>query len=216
MSLNLRTSLASALPLAALLAAGPASAQDQMQRLGEDQVREFLTGLSEEVQTAIEARDPARIRQWTQDTIADGAVFMVASEVYRGDERQAFSVVNLTKEDMLAFQGMALSSMMSQGGPQLQDVSFRVEVENVDPIGPNAATATTRITESATIAAPQGQAMARPADQAHAVEATGALQGARFEATSTCRHLIQRAEAADALQIGLTTCQSRTDMMLRQ
>lgn len=211
--MTVRTSFASALPLAALLVAGPAAAQDQAGMLGEDQVRAFLTGLSEEVRQAIEARDPAQIRQWTQDTIADGAVFTISSEVYRDDARQAFTVVNLTKEDMLAFQGMALSSMMSQGGPQLQDVSFEVEVESVDPIGPNAATATTRITEAATLAAPEGQAAAQAGED---VQATGSIQGARFEATSTCHHLIQRMDGGDALQIGLSTCQSRTDMMLRQ
>lgn len=213
--MTIRTSLASALPLAALLLAGPATAQDPSPMLGEDQVREFLGGLSEDVRQAVEARDAQQIRQWTQETIADGAVFMVSSEVYRDDARKAFTVASLDKEDMLAFQGMGLSALMDQGGPQLQDVSFEIEVRDVQPIGPNAATATTRITESATIAAPEGEAMAQ-ADQAQDVEATGAIQGARFESSSDCHHLIQRAPEGDRLQIGMTTCQSRVDMMLRQ
>ncbi|WP_349370212.1 hypothetical protein [Salinarimonas sp.] len=216
----IRTSLASALPLAALLLAGPAAAQDQMQMLGEDQVRDFLSGLSEDVRQAVETRDAQQIRQWTQETIADGAVFMVSSEVYRDDERTAFSVANLDKEDLLALQGFGLSSMMDQGGPQLQDVSWEIEVEEVRPIGPNAATVATRITESATIAAPDGQAMAQAgetqAGQAQDVQATGAIRGARFESTSDCHHLIQRAPDGERLQIGMTTCQSRIDMMLRQ
>lgn len=214
----MRTSLASALPLAALLLAGPAAAQDQ-QMLGEDQVRDFLSGLSEDVRQAIETRDAQQIRQWTQETIADGAVFMVSSEIYRDDERTAFSVANLDKEDLVAFQGMGLSAMMDQSGPQLQDVSWDIDVQEVQPIGPNAATVATRITESATIAAPEGQAMAgageTQAGQAQDVQATGAVQAARFESTSDCHHLIQRAPDGDRLQIGMTTCQSRIDMMLR-
>lgn len=205
------------LAAATCLVAVPALAQNAempTSMLDEARIVAFVQGIAEDIRPAIESQDVAWIRQWTQDTIADTAVFMVSSEVYRDGERTVFTVANLDKQDLLELQTLALSSMTGQGGGALRDIAFEIDVVSVDPIGPNAAAVETRITESATLPAPTENAAASATTQD--VDATGSVAGARFESTSTCHHIVQTTIEGDTLQIGMTTCQSELTMSQAQ
>lgn len=191
-----------------IAASGSAFAQE---RLSQDEVRSFLQAASADIQQILQARELPQILDWTRQNIAETARFSVTSTLEAEGERKMFTTVHLDKDDLVLLQRMALSAMYADPAAQLADVTFEIEVVEVQPIGADTAIARTRIIEGATIErAPEAEVAEAPAD----VDVTGALQGARIESVSMCEHVIQRAPDAERLQIGMTTCDARMEMAI--
>lgn len=192
-----------------LAASGAAFAQEP---IAEDQVRSFLQEASGQIEELLQARDFPRIVAWTQENIADGARFAVTSTLEAADERKMLTALRLDKQDMIALQRMALSAMYGDRAVEMTDATFEIEVVEVRAIGADTALARTRIVEAASLQRTGDAQVAQvPAD----VEVTGAIDGARIESVSSCEHVIQRAAPDDdRLQIGMSTCDARMEMML--
>lgn len=182
-----------------LLAAGHAHAQQDQQDLSAREVQSFFDGMEQEVVQAMRAGEYARLLDWTEDNLADGATFVLSQEIYVGDERKGFTVTSLDKQDMLQLSRVALGIMSEIQGQAVQDYALDIQVINVDPIGPNAATAATRITESGKLALPgEEDAQQRRSPPTE------------VKATADCHHLIQRDRDAGQLVMGMTACEART------
>ncbi|MFC6487868.1 hypothetical protein [Nitratireductor sp. GCM10026969] len=210
-----------------LIAGGPVQAQ-QAQNLTEDEVRSFFDTMQQDVTEAVEAGDFERLVEWTQNRIAEEAVFSVSNEVYRDDERKSFAVVSLDKEDMVRLGHMAAGMLSGMQGQPLQDYSLEIQVRDVTPIGADAASVTAEFTESGTLTMPQhGAPDAAAVDESMQTGATGTepqqaetgdtaaqQQGrsVRIEANAECNHVVHRGETEDQLVIGLSTCQARTNL----
>lgn len=181
--------------MAGLLLAGHAHAQ---QDLSSQEVRGFFDGMEQEAVQAVRAGEYERLLDWTENRLAEGATFFLSQELYVGDERKGFTVTSLDKQDMLQLSRVALGILAGMQGQAVQDYALEIEVLEIDPVGPNAATATTRITESGRFALPSGEG---------GQQDSPAME---FEATADCHHLIQRDRAAGQLVMGITNCQART------
>ncbi len=178
-----------------LVATGHAHAQ---QDLSAQEVERFLESAEQDVTQAVQAGEYARLLDWTKGHLADAATFLLSQEFYVGDERKGFAVMSLDKQDMLRLGRVAVGVMSDMPAQAVQDYALDIEVIKVDPIGPNAAKATTRITESGKFALPGEEDAQQPRPQP-----------IEIEATAQCHHLIQRDRDADQLVMGMTACQAR-------
>lgn len=186
-----------------LTAAGhaPAQAQEGQQALSADEVRSFFESMGEDVTQAVRSGDYETLLDWTESRIADEATFVMSQELYVGEERKAFSVTSLDKQDMVRFGHIMMGMMSRMPNDALQDYELTVEVVEVHPIGPNAATATTRFTESGKFAMAGGEAAGQ-----------SSAEPAQIEVTAECTHLLRRDEGSGDLMLGLSTCQARTNL----
>ena len=182
-----------------LVAAGPAHAQQDQQDLSAQEVTSLFESMEQDVTQAMRAGDYARLLDWTENNLAADATFFLSQEIYVGEERKGFAVTSLDKQDMLRLSRVAVGVMSEMQGQAVLDYALDIEVINVDPIGPNAAKAATRITESGTLALPGEEDP----------QQTGPSP-TEIEATAQCHHLVQRDRDADQLVIGMTTCEART------
>lgn len=193
------TALVSAAMAGSLLAAGHAHAQQGQQDLSVQEVQSFFHSMEQEVMQAMRSGEYARLLDWTENALAEGATFFLSQEIYVGDERKGFAVTSLDKQDMLRLSRVAVGIVSEMQGQAVQDYALDIEVINVDPIGPNAATAATRITESGKLALPGEEDPQQPR-----------LSPIEIEATAECHHLIQRDRDAGELVMGMTSCEART------
>ncbi|MEO3431767.1 hypothetical protein [Inquilinus sp. CAU 1745] len=157
--------------------------------------------MGQDVTQAVRSGDYETLLDWTESRIADEATFAMSQELYVGEERKAFSVTSLDKQDMVRFGHIVLGMMSRMPDDAMQDYELTVEVLDVHPIGPNAATATTRFTESGRFAMTGGE----DAEQSSA-------EPARIEATAECTHLLRRDEGSGDLMLGLSACEARTNL----
>lgn len=194
-----------------LIATGSVQAQQGQQDLSAQEVKDFLAAAEQDLTQAVRAGDYERLLDWTENNLAEGAIFSMSQEFYVGDERKGFAVTSLDKQDMLRLGRVAVGAMSGMPDRAVRDYALDIEVVNVDPIGPNAATVTTRIAESGKLALPRGAASGDTASAAAAEPAAGG-DSIEIEATARCIHLVQRGEAADQLMIGLTTCEARAHL----
>ena len=195
--------LLSAAMAAFLLAIGPAHAQQDQQNLSEQEVTGFFDRMERNVTEAVEAGAYGRLLEWARTSIADEARFFVSTEIYAEDERKSFTVTSLDKEDVVWLGEIATGMMSAMLGQPVQGYALDLEVIEVDLIGPDAATVSTRIAESVSD-------LARPSGEGEAGAQNPGAQPMQAGAIADCEHLIRRREAADRLLIGLTTCQVRT------
>jgi hypothetical protein len=218
------------------LSATPLLAQDQA---SEQAVRDFFDGMRQTVTEAVEASDTEGLMAFTRDTLADDASFTATTEMVMGGERKSIATVMLDKEDMLRLGRMASGMMGGMHGDALQDYELDVTVNAVTPIGPDAARVSVDYAETATLAMPaqaggsgttddvatgattgdageDPEAAADAANTAASAPAGGAAgdgaeQTISVTSTASCEHLLHRGEG-DAWQIGLTTCEARTEI----
>ncbi|HEU4985467.1 MAG TPA: hypothetical protein VFT89_00235 [Rhizobiaceae bacterium] len=212
-----------------LLAGAPLQAQEET--LSQEEVAGFFDNMQQTATEAVEGKTFDSLLEWTQNHLADGATLMATNEIYVGDQRKGFGTVSLNKEDVMRFGRMAVGMMSAQGGGQLEDYSLEIEVGEVTPIGPDAATVSVDYTETATLSAPPPQQTAAGVDTtqtastkmeeeaAKATESsssqtsqTGRNEAVEITARAHCEHVVQRAEGGGELVLGLSTCQARTEL----
>lgn len=215
--------LQSILAASAALALASAAAQAQDRQLSEQEVQQFLNETEQSITEAVKSGDFTKIRDWTENRIADGASFTASVEFFAGDERKGFTSLTLSKEDMVKLGGISAGvlSAMQKGG--IEDYSLQIEMTGFTPIGPNAALVKTEMTERGRFLFPQTAAAGMSGPQASGATQTGADsrpraeaggKAAEMEGTAQCSHIIQRAEGAEELQMGLTTCHAEARLDL--
>jgi hypothetical protein len=206
---------------AGLLAAGPVQAQ---QELAEEEIRAFFDTMDQTATEAVQSGSFESLLEWTQDHIAEEAHFAVSNELYAGEERKGFGVISLGKDDMMRFGRMAVGMLSGMQGQPIEDYSLEIEIGEITPFGPNAATVAVDYTESATFAAPSAEGEAGAlygAEGSGENQSTGAGgsetsrtggQPIEITATAKCRHLVRRGETGGELALGLSTCEARTEL----
>lgn len=211
MTMFTRAGLAGAMTAGLLLAAGPGQAQQSQEgqpaRQGpsEEEISRFLDDAAKGMVEAVRQGEFERVLKWTRTHLADEATFTVTNEVYVGDDRKAVAAVTLDKEDMIRVGRMAMGVMSGMQGRAIEDYSLDIEVQDVVPAGPDAATVATQITESGTFAPPGGDS----GGQGQATQGQAA-QPIELRLTATCKHLIRR--DGESFMIGLSTCEARTEL----
>lgn len=218
----------------------PQQQQEQSGQLSNREVRQFMQRVERDVNQIMQSGNLDRLRQWTQATIADGAVFTGTREFNADGQRKVFVNATLTKQDIMRLARFAMGSMSEFTEPQ-QDFNFNIQVLNVQPIGDSAALVKTRITESQTIGGPRTTGSARIGqrqqfddrqdqftqgagdrdadDQQSNRRQRGQQFGQRgpqgplqLETQAMCTHLLKRSEDGGRIQVAMQTCEAETQL----
>jgi hypothetical protein len=228
-----------------LLMSGYASAQQpsqpyqqqyqQGQQLSNREVRQFISGIERDVNQMVQSGDLSRLRQWTQNHVADHAILNRTNSIETEGHSRIVSSVTVTKPDLMRLQRFVLSSM-SDKLSNVDDFRLDIQVLNVEPIGDSAAIVKSRITERATLAPRHegggrvgqqrgdfttGQGPRSPDMQAGEDFDEGRQRGrqpsrgqqgsVQIESEAVCSHLIERSRDAGQLQIGMGVCDATTE-----
>lgn len=185
---------------AVLATAAPARAQPDQEPLSAAAVEDFFGRMEQDAVRMVRSGAFEELLDWVTDNIAEEATFAVSETFHAADRPKGFAVLFLDRRDVLAFTRSAVGMMSAMPDGALQDYSLEIQVTEVIPAGPDAATATTRIVESGSFVLSGGGApgSAAAADAAP-VEMT---------ATAECSHLVRRDAVADRLLLGMTHCQA--------
>lgn len=209
----------------------PQQQQEQSGQLSNREVRQFMQRVERDVNQIMQSGNLDRLRQWTQATIADGAVFTGTREFNADGQRKVFVNATLTKQDIMRLARLAMGTMSEFTEPQ-QDFNFNIQVLNVQPIGDSAALVKTRVTESQTIGGPRTTGAARVGqdqftqgagdrdadDQSNRRQRgqqfgqRGQQQGAQLETQAMCTHLLKRSEDGSRIQVAMQTCDAETQL----
>jgi hypothetical protein len=210
--------------------------QSQTQQLTNREVRQFVSQIERDINQMVQTGNLSRLRQWTQDHVADNAVFSRTNSIETEGQSRAIASMTITKPDLLRLQRFVLSGMSDKLNA-VQDFRLNVQVVNVEPVGDSAAMVRSRISERATLAprqaefgtrmgqqrefttgqAPEGQVAedfgdAQPRGQQHGRPLTrGQQAGLQLEAQATCTHLIERNPDDGHLQIAMGICDAQTE-----
>jgi hypothetical protein len=174
---------------AALLAISPLQAGQH--EITAQEVEAYFQQVQEEASELVRGDELHRIVEWIDEHFADGAVLQANMNIVHGEDRKGFLSMTLDKDDLTTVGG-AFAGPFGQMG--FEDFSLEVEVFNVIPHGPDAATVTTRWTERVTLALP-------PAGAGDAEPEAGS---ATIEEVVDCTQIVQR--NGERLQMGLMTC----------
>lgn len=171
------------------------------QPLQSEQVESYFQQVEQDLQNVMAARDPQQINRWIETNFTDDATITASMEVMREDDRKVFAVANLERGDLTG-EGAGLAALVGQ---MLDDYEIDIEVTSVEPLGRDAATVRTRISESGRIGAnATGRQLLGIGRQQQQQQ-----QAIDFERTSNCTHVIRRSDDAARLQIGMTTCEAQ-------
>jgi hypothetical protein len=173
---------------AALLAISPLQAGEH--EITSQEVEAYFQEVQEEATEIVSADELHRIVEWIDEHFADGAVLQANMNIVHGEDRKGFLSMTLDKDDLTAVGGAFAGPF---GQMDFEDFSLEVEVFEVIPHGPGAATVTTRWTERFTLALPPMGEGAEP-------EAGSAT----IEEVVDCTQVVQR--NGERLQMGLMTC----------
>jgi hypothetical protein len=215
--------------------------QGQGQQLSNREVRQFMSGIERDVNQMVQSGDLSRLRQWTQNSVADHAVLNRTNSIETEGHSRVMSSVTITKPDLIRLQRFVLSSM-SEKLANVDDFRLEVQVQNVEPVGDSAAIVKSRITERATLTAHHGEGGGRMGQQHEQRDhdfTTGqgqqpemqgddfeegqrqghqmnhGQQGAvKIESEAQCTHLIERNRDGGRLQIGMGVCDATTEAQL--
>jgi hypothetical protein len=210
----------------------PQQQQDQSgQQLSNRDARQFMQRVERDINQIMQSGNLDRLRQWTQATIADGAVFSGTREFNADGQRKVFVSATLTKQDILRLARLAMGTM-SEFSDLQQDFNFNIQVLNVQPIGDSAALVKTRVTESQTIGVPRTTGSARVGQDQFTQGAgdrdaddqftrrqrgqqfaqRGQQQGVQLETQAMCTHLLKRSEDGGRIQVAMQTCEAETQL----
>lgn len=145
-----------------LLMSGYALAQQQQyqqgqgQQLGNREVRQFFSGIERDVNQMVQSGDLSRLRQWTQNHVADHAILSRTNTIETEGHSRIVSSVTVTKPDLMRLQRFVLSSL-SEKLNNVDDFRFDIQVMNVEPVGDSAAIVKSRISEHATLTPRHGE-----------------------------------------------------------
>jgi hypothetical protein len=214
----------------------------QGQPLTNREVRQFVTGIERDVNQMVQSGDLSRLRQWTQNNVADHAVLSRTNTIETEGHSRVMSSVTITKPDLMRLQRFVLSGM-SEKLRNFDDYRLDIQVLNVEPIGDSAAIVKSRITERASLSARHseggrfGQREPGQREQEGTVGQGGRSDfqageddfeegrqqqrrqmnrggSAQIELQATCTHLIERNRDAGRLQIGMGVCDATTEAQL--
>ncbi len=129
----------------------PQYQQGQAQQLTSREVRQFVGQIEREINQMVQTGNLSRLRQWTQNHVADNAVFSRTNSIETEGQSRAIAAMTITKPDLLRLQRFVLSGM-SERLNSAEDFQFDMEVVNVRPIGDSAAMVKLRVSERATLA----------------------------------------------------------------
>jgi hypothetical protein len=208
--------------------------QDQAgAQLSNREARQFMQRVERDVNQIMQSGNLDRLRQWTQTTIADGAVFSGTREFNADGQRKVFMSATLTKQDIVRLARLALGTM-SEFSDLQQDFNFNIQVLNVQPIGDSAALVKTRVTESQTIGGARTTGTARFGQDRQDQFTQGAGErdaddqvsrrqrgqqfgqrgqqqgGAQLETQAMCTHLLKRSDDGGRIQVAMQTCDAET------
>jgi hypothetical protein len=204
----LRRLALSAVAGALICGVAPVSAQ-QPEALSREEVTRFFDSVKQEVNKRVAAGDFDALIEWAHRIVADEAQFFTVLDTYAGDTRKSVSVSSLNKDEVTRLRQFVLGLMAEpQGrGPEIERFSLDIDVRNVVPAGPDAATVTAFITRTATVSLPRGGAAAGATGTTQPAAAT-ATEGRSItiEATANCHMLVRRGEQDRQLLLGLTAC----------
>jgi hypothetical protein len=212
----------------------PQQQQDQSgQQLSNREARQFMQRVERDVNQIMQSGNLDRLRQWTQATIADGAVFTGTREFSADGQRKVFMSATLTKQDIMRLARLAMGTM-SEFSELQQDFNFNIQVLNVQPIGDSAALVKTRVTESQTIGGPRTTGTARFGDRqdqftqgagerdaddqltrrqrGQQFGQRGQQQAAQLETQAMCTHLLKRSDDGGRIQVAMQTCDAETQL----
>jgi hypothetical protein len=209
--------------------------QSQPQQLTSREVRQFVGQIAGEINQMVQTRNLSRLREWTQNHVADNAVFSKTNSIETEGQSRAIGSMTITKPDLLRLQRFVLSGM-SERLNSVEDFRLDMQVVNVRPVGDSAAIVKSRVSEKATLAPGQAEFGGRPGRQRDFT--TGQAPGARsdedfedsqqrgqhsrqtgrgqqaavqLESHATCTYLIERNRDAGRLQIAMGICDAQTD-----
>jgi hypothetical protein len=206
--------------------------QDQAPQLSNREARQFMGMIERDINQMVQSHNLSRLRQWTQNNIADNAVFNKTNAVETEGQSRFIGSVTVTKPDLLRLQRFVLSSM-SEKLNAVEDFRLDIHVLNVTPIGDSAAMVKSRVSERATLMPPQAEAGGRVGQQHEYT--TGQGRGAQpseefeeeqsrgrpsprgqqapvqLESQATCTHLVERNRDSGHLQIGMGICDAQTN-----
>jgi hypothetical protein len=205
--------------------------QDQGQQLSNKEVRQYLSTVERDINQIVQSRNPSRWRQWTQNNIADNAVFSRTNVIGTEGKSTVIGAVTITKPELLRLQGTGLSSMSEKLG-SVEDFHLELRVVNIRPVGDGAAMVKSRISERATLMPTPGEAAghasqqrefttgqarsSQPSEEFEDEQAGGRRpsrsqqSGLQLESQATCTHLIERNPDSGHLQIGMGICSAET------
>lgn len=200
-----------AMTTATLIAfAGCAQAQTPAQtgQLSEDQVKSFFAQVQQQVTQLVRSHDNQAITQWQDRNVADSAHFKIASEVTTQGQPKMWSVIDLGKADIEKMRPMMGEQMLRS----IQNYALQIQVSQVTPHGPDAATATVTWTDTArmmmmppaTATSGQAQSTVGQATQSGQSGAQAGGQMIEVKRTYNCEQLVVREQGQ--LKIGLSTC----------
>jgi hypothetical protein len=208
--------------------------QSQTQQLSGREVRQFVSQIERDINDMVKTGNLSHLRQWTQNHIADNAVFSRTNSIETEGQSRAISSMTITKPDLLRLQRFVLSGM-SERLSSVEDFRLDIRVLNIQPVGDSAALVKARISERATLIARQsetggrvgqhdsttGQApQAQEEDefedwqqrgQQHGRSTRGQQAGLQIESEATCSNLIQRNRDTGRLEIAMGICAAQTN-----
>jgi hypothetical protein len=207
-------------------------------QLSNREVRQFMSGIERDVNQMVQSGDMSRMRQWTQNHVADHAILSRTNSIETEGHSRVISSVTVTKPDLMRLQRFVLSNLSDRLN-NVEDFRLNIQVLNVEPIGDSAAIVKSRITERATLASRRegggrmgqqqehgdyttGQGPRNPDTQAGEDYDEGRQRGRQpshgqqggnlqIESEATCSHLIERNRDAGQLQIGMGVCDATTE-----
>lgn len=153
-----------------------------------EEVEAYFGEVQEEAAEIMRAGELHRMIAWIEDNFADGAVLQASMNVIRGDEHKAFIAMTLDKDDLLRMGGMFAGAFQQM---DIEDFALEVEVIDVIPHGPGAASVTSQWRESFTVAMP-------------ATDGEPAAGPLMVEEVADCTQVVQR--SGERLMMGLMTC----------
>lgn len=211
--------------------------QDQTQQLTNREVRQFVSQIERDINQMVQTRDLSHLHQWTQDHVADNAVFSRTNAIETEGQSRVIASMTITKPDLLRLQRFVLSGM-SERLHAVDDFDLSIHVVNVQPVGDSAAMVRFRVSERATLAPRQGELGGREQRESTTGQAPGAQAGEEFEeeqqhgaqhgrpptrgqragvqlqSQAMCTHLIERNRDSGHLQIAMGICDAQTNAQL--
>ncbi|HLK79894.1 MAG TPA: hypothetical protein VKT99_00110 [Xanthobacteraceae bacterium] len=210
--------------------------QDQAPQLSNREVRQFMGMIERDINQMVQSHNLSRVRQWTQNNIADNAVFSRTNAIQTEGQGRLMTSMTITKPELLRLQHFVLSGMSDKLG-SVEDFRLDIRVLNVQPVGDSAAMVKTHVSERATLMRPQSEAGGRAGQQREYTtgQGRGAQGGEEFEeeqphgrpsarggqqaavqleSEGTCTHLIERNRDSGRLQIGMGICDVQTNAEL--
>jgi hypothetical protein len=213
--------------------------QGPTQQLTVREARQFMSGIERDINQMVQIGNLSRLRQWTQNNIADNAVFNRTNSIETEGQSRAVASITITKPDLLRLQRFVLSGM-SERLNSVEDFRLDIQVLNIQPVGDSAAIVKSRVSERATLTPPQGESGGRfgqerefttgqgrdarageefedeqSRSQQRSRQSTRGQQGSlQLEAEATCTHLIERNRDAGRIQIAMGICNAAANAQL--